>query len=183
MEIAPRGLARDPEFFCCLFLFQTFQIDEPYQLDLIGLEQDSLPFILRAAAGLVTTGFRGSGYSAPEPWPSPAGTLMHLIVFIRWHYLLLFIVCIWNSITCLPDEFFGIGELMAFLDRVFLDKIFLDDPVGRGCPGIFPSGPSCTSRRRMARDGDSAKILTMPVLQIHPAEKKKEFPERDPAFC
>jgi hypothetical protein len=37
MQVAPRSFARDPEFFCCLFLFEPFEIDKPDQLDLIGL--------------------------------------------------------------------------------------------------------------------------------------------------
>jgi hypothetical protein len=37
VEIAPCGLARDPEFFRCLFLFQPFEVDEPDQLNLIGV--------------------------------------------------------------------------------------------------------------------------------------------------
>jgi hypothetical protein len=56
VQVAPRGLAGDPEFFCRLFLFKSFEIDEPYQFDLIGLERDSLP-LLRVAAGFVAATF------------------------------------------------------------------------------------------------------------------------------
>ncbi len=70
VEIAPSGLAGDAQFFCRLFLFETFEIDEPDQLDLIGLKRDPLVLRLRTAAGLVTTGLRGTGNSAPEPGPS-----------------------------------------------------------------------------------------------------------------
>lgn len=38
VQVAPRGLAGDPEFFCCLFLSETFNIDEPNRFDLIGLQ-------------------------------------------------------------------------------------------------------------------------------------------------
>jgi hypothetical protein len=37
VEIAPRGLARDAEFFCSLFLLKPFEVDEPDQFYLIGL--------------------------------------------------------------------------------------------------------------------------------------------------
>jgi hypothetical protein len=56
MEIAPCGLTRDTEFLCRLFLFEPFEVDEPDQLDLLGLERDPLPFQFRAAAGLVAAG-------------------------------------------------------------------------------------------------------------------------------
>jgi hypothetical protein len=64
MEVAPRGLAGNAEFFCRLFLFEPCEIDEPYQLDLIGLERDSLSLLLGTAAGFVTAGFRAAGYGA-----------------------------------------------------------------------------------------------------------------------
>jgi hypothetical protein len=38
MKIPPGSFARDPEFLCRFFLFKAFQIDEPYQFDLIRLE-------------------------------------------------------------------------------------------------------------------------------------------------
>ena len=74
-----------------------------------GCNEMTLSLFLGTAAGLVAAGFRSAGDGAPEPWPSPAGTLSHLIGFIRCHFLLLIIGCIRNSITCLsvlPDEFF-----------------------------------------------------------------------------
>jgi hypothetical protein len=38
MQVAPCGLAGDSEFLSRLFLFEPFEIDEPYQFDLIGLQ-------------------------------------------------------------------------------------------------------------------------------------------------
>jgi hypothetical protein len=57
VQVAPRGLARDPKSFRRLFLFKSFEVDEPYQFDLIRLQRDPLSLFLRAAAGLVTAGF------------------------------------------------------------------------------------------------------------------------------
>jgi hypothetical protein len=37
VQIPPGSLARDTEFLCRFFLFQTFQIYMSFQLDLIGL--------------------------------------------------------------------------------------------------------------------------------------------------
>lgn len=87
VQVAPCGLAGDPEFFCRLFLFEPFEIDEPYQLDLIGLQRDTLSFF-RVAAGFVAAGFRAAGYGAPEPWPSPAGA-WYLIITVAGQLLLL----------------------------------------------------------------------------------------------
>jgi hypothetical protein len=73
VQVAPRGLAGYPEFFCRLFLFEPFEIDEPDQLDLVRQERYSLSFF-RVATGFIAAGFRAAGYGAPEPWSSPAGT-------------------------------------------------------------------------------------------------------------
>ena len=89
MEIAPRGLARDSEFFCRIFLFEPFEIDEPYQLDLIGLQRNAMTFFLRTAAGLVTAGFRATSDSAPQSWPSPSGAFRHFSFFIHFCQTLL----------------------------------------------------------------------------------------------
>jgi hypothetical protein len=85
MEIAPRGFAGYPEVLGSLFLFEPFKVNEPDQFDLIGVQRDALAFLFRAAAGLVTTGFRVTGDGTPKPRPSPAGTLVYLNIFIRCH--------------------------------------------------------------------------------------------------
>jgi hypothetical protein len=71
MQVAPCSFARDPEFFCGFFLFKSFQIDKPYQFDLLGLERDTCAFLFRTAAGLVAAGFSGSFNDAPDAGPSP----------------------------------------------------------------------------------------------------------------
>src|SRR5208283_340653 len=76
VQVPPRGLPGDPQFYRRFFLFEPLKIDETDQLDLLGLQGDPAPLLLRAAAGLVTTGFRGSCNGAPESRPSPAGAFI-----------------------------------------------------------------------------------------------------------
>jgi hypothetical protein len=97
MQVAPRGLARDSHPLCRLFLFQTFEIDEPYQFNLIGLQRDALARCIGKTTGFVTAGFRAAGYGAPEPWSSPAGTLFCLVMFFRCHIAFLIIFYSRNS--------------------------------------------------------------------------------------
>jgi hypothetical protein len=53
VEIAPSGLAGDPEFLGSFFLFEPFEIDEPYQFDLIGLQGNASSFLLGTTAWLI----------------------------------------------------------------------------------------------------------------------------------
>jgi hypothetical protein len=84
VKIAPCSLAGDPEFFSGFFLFKSFEINESYQLNFLGLERDSLTLILQAA-WLVAPRFGCSGYGAPEPGPSASLAFVDLRFFTRCH--------------------------------------------------------------------------------------------------
>ena len=110
VEIAPGSFAGDPEPFCRFLLFKAFEINEPDQLDLVGLERDALTLFFRAAAGFVTAGFRRTVDSAPEPRPSPAGTrylpiaVAGQLLLLTNHYgMLNDLTFAWNFQNPIPD--------------------------------------------------------------------------------
>lgn len=53
MEIPPRGLAGDPESGGCLFLFESFKVNESQEFQFVRTQRDALAVLIRATAGLV----------------------------------------------------------------------------------------------------------------------------------
>jgi hypothetical protein len=99
MQVAPRGLAGDPEFLCRLFLFKAFKVDEPDKLDFVGLEWDPLAPFFRATAGFVTSGFWRAVDSSPEARSSPSWARDLPVAVARQLLLLPFQYKILNDLT------------------------------------------------------------------------------------
>ena len=86
VEIAPCSLAGYTEFFCCLFLLKSFEIDKTDQLDLIRIQRDTRSAIFRATAGFVAPRLGCCSDDTPEPGSSSPGTFFFPVGLVRSHY-------------------------------------------------------------------------------------------------